>query len=185
MGVILKIESKEEKAIKKDALILIDTIKALNFEKFSLKILELLEIPDQLKIVLRQFQYSAATQNILLTVDQALERFVNLAYENGVKNLNPFMKHMFKYSSNILKELDKKDLINPESELKRLLNINDTIKVNRGDLSAISKILSKVKRNTNRIRGGKTKTKTGELIINEVFVSASECSNMLKNIEAA
>ncbi len=185
MAVKLIIETKEEKASKKDALILINKIKVMNYENVSLKILELMEIPDQLKTVLRQFQYYAATQNILLTVDQALEKFINLAYENGVKNLNPFMTHMFKYNNNLLNELDKKNLKDAKKELDKLLMNNDTIIVNKSDLSAIEKILSKVKRNTKRIEKGEMTTITGEPRINEVFLSASECWRMVKNIKAA
>lgn len=184
MAVKLIIETKEEKESKKDALILIKKIKVMNYENVSLKILELMEIPDQLKIVLRQFQYYAATQNILLTVDQALEKFINLAYENGVKNLNPFMTHMFKYNNNLLNELDKENLKNAKKELDKLLN-NDTINVNKSDLSAIEKILSKVKRNTKRIGKGEITTIAGKPRINEVFLNASECCHMVKNIKAA
>ena len=185
MAVKLIIETKEEKAYKKDALILINTIKAMNYENVSLKILELMEIPDQLKTVLRQFQYYAATQNILLTVDQALEKFINLAYEKGVKNLNPFITHMFKYNNNFLSEIDKKTLKNPKKELDKLLKKHNTIIVNKSDLSAIVKILSKVKRNTKQIEKGEMTTKAGKSIINEVFLNASECWHMIKNIKAA
>lgn len=184
MAVKLIIETKEKKESKKDALILIKKIKVMNYENVSLKILELMEIPDQLKTVLRQFQYYAATQNILLTVDQALEKFINLAYENGVKNLNPFMTHMFKYNNNLLSELDKENLKDAKKEFDKLLN-NDTIIVNKSDLSAIEKIISKVKRNTKRIGKGELTTITGEPRINEVFLNASECWRMVKNIKAA
>lgn len=184
MAVKLIVETKEEKASKKDALILIKKIKVMNYENVSLKVLELMEIPDQLKTVLRQFQYYAATQNILLTVDQALEKFINLAYENGVKNLNPFMTHMFKYNNNLLSELDKENLKNPKKELDKLLN-NGTIIVNKSDLSAIENILSKVKRNTKRIEKGEMTTINGKPRINEIFLNASECWRMVKNIKAA
>ncbi len=184
MAVKLIVETKEEKESKKDALILIKKIKAMNYENVSLKILELMEIPDQLKIVLRQYQYYAATQNILITVDQALEKFINLAYENGVKNLNPFMTHMFKYNNNLLNELDKENLKDAKKELDKLLN-NYTVIVNKSDLFAIVKILSKVKRNTKRIGKGEVTTITGKPRINEVFLNASECWRMVKNIQAA
>lgn len=171
-------ETQQENDKKKDALELIDKVKKLNFTKINYKVLEMLDIPRELINVLTKMQYNEIDTGYISFKDCML-KFMEMAYENGVNNHNPFVKYYFTFNSQIMKELE---LTKKTFESSKKIKEKELL-AKEQNIATLRNLISLIKGYANKIEKGSIIVKeTGESRISKIIEKSIETDKILKLI---
>lgn len=185
MPVRLISDSKELKVAKKPALKLIEVIKKLNFKNAEFDLLKIMNIENDLSYTLSQFKSYYKAKGVNLNNSQCFEKFIELAYENGVKNDNPFIANYYKAISSRVNDLQTEMIqVSSNKEMFKDIVINQKLLgVTASELKKTKNLLSEIKRNANYIiRKSDNLTTANVLRVNTIVDNVNESYKIIRSI---
>ena len=139
---------------KKPALKLIEKVKKLNFLNIDRQVFELFSLDVEFKNALHNLKRYAMRNKRNPGAEETLSDFMTLAYQNGVKNLNPFVRFLNSHTTKTFLEFKKEIDALTAGGNKYPLTFYRTIEVNEKDLDEVKANIRKIKKQVHYIEKG-------------------------------